>query len=233
MAARSRSPAGSTPPMSSTTTSMLRVDDERREVVGQPDGIGQRQATRATGIADAHREQRRRASTACLHGGTPRGIDELRGDRARDGAQTKQGDTQRRTGGGMGVHHARSYQGSAVCASVGARLGRRGSPYDRAVRPACPVARSVAACPRLQRRPAVRAAARRQLPRGVPELHRHAGHPRRDLLHRRLPRPDQHPRWPSASGATPTRWRSGCSPWASTRNGRCCSASRTGPSTSS
>ena len=42
------------------------------------------------------------------------GIDQLRGDRTSHAAETKQGDTQRRTRRDGGMHHARSYQGSAV-----------------------------------------------------------------------------------------------------------------------
>ena len=54
-----------------------------------------------------------------------------------------------------------------------------------------------------------------------------------DLLHRRLPRAHEHPRRRGHPRAARTRWRSACSRSGSTPSAPSCSASRTGPSTSS
>ena len=56
---------------------------------------------------------------------------------------------------------------------------------------------------------------------------------RGDLLHRRLPRADEHPRPGRSCGGGRARWRPRCSPSASTRSAARCSCRATGPSTPS
>ena len=72
-------------------------------------------------------------------------------------------------------------------------------------------------------------AAHRQRPRRDPQLRRAAGPVRGDLLHRRLPRADEHATTRRCCGVGPARWRHRCSPSGSTRRAARCSCSRTGP----
>ena len=90
-----------------------------------------------------------------------------------------------------------------------------------------------AAAPDLQRDPAFRDRSPRQRPRGDPQLRPTPVRVRGDLLHRRLPRPDEHPRSGSAAQRRPARWPPRCWPWASTPSAARCSSRATAPSTRS
>ena len=232
----------------------------RVDVVGQPHLGGQRDRARALQVADGDGDERG-THMAAGHGvGAPVGVEQPGGHGGADGAEAEQPDALAPGRGAIGEARIRESRDpppdrSAALRSDGPSSRRCCSP-GRVSRPAsgsCPprVGRA-ARLPtddrprsrrpdrgprrpgsRLLRRPALGPAARRQPPRRLQQLHRHAGRPRGHLLHRRLPRPDEHarrrahPAQHARDGARPA------GPRPRPRSGPSSSASRTGPSTSS
>ena len=145
------------------------------------------------------------------------------------------GDVHRRdAGAALRAHCSRRLRRTPLAAGDHAERG-----YTRAAMTAQPPSIAADAAPRcvtpriFSRHPAVGDRPSGQRPGRDPQLRRAPARVRGDLLRRRLPRADEHPRPGRAAARTSARWPPRCSRWASTRSGARCSSRATDPSTPS